>query len=162
MPCRSFNWQTRSRQICRNKSTSCRAEFEFEPFLDCDRVWLVERWVPVDVWVRDSTCTTHDFQIQAPPKEGDAKLNAELEQDRKSAISANFEKSFNSDFNSHSNFRENWMKIEWELDQNWLLWVTLLVVPRTHFSGLWRSGLEVFDTVYWLYFHVSEKRVVSK
>ena len=53
------------------------------------------------------TCTTHDFQIQAPPKEGDAKLNAELEQDRKSAISANFEKSFNSDFNSHSNFREN-------------------------------------------------------
>jgi len=54
---------------------------------------------------------THDFQIQAPPKEGDAKLNAELEQVRKSAISANFEKSFNShvnsDLNSHSNFHEN-------------------------------------------------------
>jgi len=34
---------------------------------------------------------THEFQIQAPPKEGDAKLNAELERVRKSAISASFE-----------------------------------------------------------------------
>ena len=31
------------------------AEFDFEPFLDRDGVWLVERWVaPVDVWVGDS------------------------------------------------------------------------------------------------------------
>ena len=33
----------------------CRAEFDFKPFLDRDGVWLVERWVTVDVWVGDST-----------------------------------------------------------------------------------------------------------
>ena len=30
-------------------------EFEFKTFLDCDNVWLVERWVMGDVWVRVST-----------------------------------------------------------------------------------------------------------
>ena len=35
----------------------CRAaaEFDFEPFLDSDGVWLVERWVTVNVWVGDSS-----------------------------------------------------------------------------------------------------------
>jgi len=32
-------------------STTCHAEFEFQPFLDRDVLWLIERWVVVDVWV---------------------------------------------------------------------------------------------------------------
>ena len=51
------------------------------------------------------------FQLQTPPKEGDAKMNVELERVRKMTISAIFEKLFNShlnsDFNSRSYFHEN-------------------------------------------------------
>ena len=53
MLCQSFNQHMQSHlQNCKLLE---HAEFEFEPFLDCDRGWQVERWVPVKVWVHDST-----------------------------------------------------------------------------------------------------------
>ena len=36
-------------------NNGCRTEFDFEPLLDRDDVWLVERRVAVDVWVGDSS-----------------------------------------------------------------------------------------------------------
>jgi hypothetical protein len=39
----------------RDESTGCRAEFEFEPFLDCDRGVTGRRIGAVEGWVSDSS-----------------------------------------------------------------------------------------------------------
>ena len=44
----------------------CHAEFDFEPFLDRDGVWLVKRWVMVDVWVGDSIATVTGVRLELP------------------------------------------------------------------------------------------------
>ena len=42
----------------RDKSTGCRAEFEFEAFLDCDRGVTSRRMGAVEGWVGDNLSTT--------------------------------------------------------------------------------------------------------
>jgi len=53
-PTEANRWRVGALTGKRDLQATARAEFEFKPFWACDRVWLDERWVLVDVWVRDS------------------------------------------------------------------------------------------------------------